>query len=219
MVTRLSRAVWPILLLAFATSCARSGPGVTHGEVRARAAAQDRAIIRTAMIRLAVREISPSVDELGRIAETVQGHVERVSATRDQGATLVLRVPSERLEATLDRISSLGDEKERTVTATDVTEQVADLEAALANNTALRDRLRTLLDRAKTVEEILAVEKELNRIQTLIDQQQARLDRISSQVALSRVTVHLERQRVLGPLGHVIRGIAWVVRKLFVLQD
>lgn len=40
----------------------------------------------------------------------------------------------------------------------------------------IRDRLRTPLERAKTVEELLEVERELARVQTEIDKQEGRLE-------------------------------------------
>lgn len=118
----------------------------------------------------------------------------------------------------MDAVAALGSEQGRTVEAVDVTEQYADLEARLRNDRALRDRLQQLLERAKDVEDVLAIEKELTRIQSEIETMQAQLDRLRSQVELSALTITLERRRILGPLGYASYGLWWAVSKLFVIR-
>ena len=100
-----------------------------------------------------------------------------------------------------------------------MTEQLADTEAALENARALRNRLRSLLDRATKVEEILKIETELSRVQTRIDQMEGQIKRLRSQVALSSITAALEKRRVLGPVGYALKGTFWALRKLFVLSE
>lgn len=94
----------------------------------------------------------------------------------------------------------------------------ADLTTRLTNNRALRDRLKLLLDRAKDVEDVLAIEKELTRIQSEVETMQATLDRLDSQIALSELSVTLQRRQILGPLGYVSYGLWWTISKLFVIR-
>jgi hypothetical protein len=177
-----------------------------------------RAVIRSASIRVSVRDPDSAASQVVLLVEGRGGYVEHSRTTRARGASLQIRVPSDQLSATLDEIAALGTEEQRETTARDVTEQLADLEAALANNRALRDRLRLLLERAGTVEEVLKVEAQLTRLQTEIDRQEGRVKRLRSEVDLSSVSVSLERRRILGPLGYVVKGVGWVVKKLFVIQ-
>jgi hypothetical protein len=178
-----------------------------------------RAIIRTASIRVSVRDPDVAASQVILLVEGRGGYVEHSRTTRERGASLQVRVPSDQLSATLDEIAALGNEQKRETTARDVTEQLADLEAALANNRALRDRLRQLLERAENVEEVLKVEAQLTRLQTEIDRQEGRVKRLRSDADLSSVSVSLERRRILGPLGYVVKGIGWVIKKLFVIQS
>jgi hypothetical protein len=201
-------------------------PGCTAGEGVARSVAgagaqapAERAIVRTASIRVTVGEVAAAVARVEQAVQARGGLVLEASTGEDSRAELRVRVPAGALDGFLDEVAALGDEEERRVTARDVTEEVADLEAALANNRALRERLRKLLARAKSVDEVLQVERELNRIQTEIDQQDGRLKRLRGEVELSAVTVELERRRILGPLGYAIRGAGWLIEKLFVIRD
>jgi len=210
-------------LLAVA-ACARAPmpmrlPETVTRQVDREAELSGRAIIRSASIRVSVRDPDFAASQVILLVEGRGGYVEHSRTTRERGASLRIRIPSDQLSDTLDEIAALGNEAQRETTARDVTEQLADLEAAAANNRALRDRLRLLLERAETVEEVLKVEAQLTRLQTEIDRQEGRVKRLRSEVDLSSVSVSLERRRILGPLGFVVKGIGWVVKKLFVIQS
>ena len=206
------------------SACARAPmptrlPATVARQVDREAELPGRAIIRSASIRVSVRDPDFAASQVTLLVEGRGGYVEHSRTTRERGASLRIRIPSDQLSTTLDEIAALGNEEQRETTARDVTEQLADLEAAAANNRALRDRLRLLLERAETVEEVLKVEAQLTRLQTEIDRQEGRVKRLRSEVDLSSVSVSLERRRILGPLGFVVKGIGWVVKKLFVIQS
>ena len=57
----------------------------------------------------------------------------------------------------MDRIAELGDERHRAGSTTDVTDQHADLAARLRSGRELRERLRALLERASSVEDVIAI--------------------------------------------------------------
>jgi hypothetical protein len=144
--------------------------------------------------------------------------VESSSQGSEGSAHLVLRVPSATLEATLDTLARFGRVERRSVAATDVTTEAQDLDARVVSLRATRDRLRQLLERAASVADIAAVEAQLSRVQQDLDSLEGRLKALRTDVALSALTVDLDRRHVLGPLGFVAAGLAWVVEKLFVLR-
>lgn len=179
----------------------------------------ERSIIRTGWVEVTVEDVPAATARVEALVEGEKGYVESSQISEERTATIRFRIPADSLDAALDRIAALGREKSRRVSAMDVTDQVADLEAALRNKRALRDRLRTLLDRATKVEDVLRIEVELGRLQTDIDQMEGQLERMRKQVALSTVTVELVRERVLGPFGYVGQGLAWLFEKAFVIRD
>ena len=65
---------------------------------------------------------------------------------------------------------------------------------------------------------MLAIEKELNRLQSEIETMQAQVDRLESQVKSSTLSIHLRRERILGPLGYLGYGLWWTLSKLFVIR-
>ena len=196
---------------------ARSGLAVAESHQQDFAGGE-RLLVRSGSLTLAVDDPAESAVEVTRRIEAAGGLVEHSNATSEHGVSLRARVPADRLDATLDAIAALGDEKHRSLSAADVTDQVSDLEARLRNNLALRDRLQTLLERADDVKDVLAIEKELNRLQAQIESMQARYDRLQKDVAMSVLSVQLEQARILGPLGYLGAGLAWALSKLFVIR-
>ncbi len=178
----------------------------------------DRQIIRTADLRVEVDDLEQAGERATAAVTSRDGFVESSYEAGEESLRLQFRVPAAALDGLLTDLEALGRVKHASVSSYDVTEQHADLKVRLANDVKLRDRLRQLLERASTVEEILAVEKELARVQTEVEALQGQLERLESQVSLSSVTLTLERKRILGPLGYLGYGIYWVVEKLFVIR-
>lgn len=177
-----------------------------------------RVILRTAWQTIGARDVRAAVTQVQAIAQSAGGFVESSSVAGDDGADVKLRIPSAGLDAAMDRIARVGSETSRRVFARDVTEEVVDLQAVLANKTALRDRLRALLAQAKDVKDIVAVEEQLTRLQGEIDSMEGRLKSIRAQADLSSLSVEIEPVRILGPVGYVLKGAWWVVEKLFVIR-
>jgi hypothetical protein len=206
-----------VLLLAVAcASTPESAPAAAQFS-RERQPSIDRKIIRSGELTVTVNAPLDSLADVQRIIEGAGGFLEW-SNTADAKVSLRCRVPAEKLDTIMDAFAALGSQESRSVSATDVTEQHADLSTRLKNDIALRDRLKHLLDRAKSVEDVLAIEKELTRIQSEVETMQASLDRLDSQVALSELTVTLQRRQILGPLGYVGYGLWWAISKLFVIR-
>jgi hypothetical protein len=67
------------------------------------------------------------------------------------------------LDPFLAALRRLGDVAQEGVSSADVTDEVVDLEARLTNMLAVRDRLRGYLDRAESLQDVVAVERELTR--------------------------------------------------------
>ena len=186
----------------------------------AEAPAQSRVIIRTGSIDVVVEEPELTAAKLSARVDQLGGYVSD-STLGEKSVFLAARVPSARLESFLDEVAEQGEVKSRSVSAQDVTETLADLQAEIDNLVALRDRLRVLLDKTTSVKEVLLVEQELTRVQTRLDSLVGRKQRIDQDVALSAVNVSLTEtpeRRILGPLGLLYKGVEWVAIKLFVIS-
>lgn len=178
----------------------------------------ERQVIRTSELTLTVSSSADASKESERLVRSAGGYLERSSNQDGDRVVLRCRVPAAQLDAILDSLSRLGTEAHRSVSAEDVTDEYADLDARLRTQIALRGRLQQLLDKAKDVPEILSIERELTRVQMEIESMQGRLDRMKSQVQLSVLTINLEPKRILGPLGYVGYGLYWITSKLIFIR-
>ena len=154
-------------------------------------AAQGRALIINVGLRIEVPE--GTVTEKAAIAQQVAsrhgGWVE-YSYVSEDGATISLRIPVPELEAALAELRQLGTLKSETRSATDVTDQLVDLDARLRNARAEEERLLEILEKATTVDEILMVEDRLSAVRERIERLEAMKKNLEEQVDYA--TVNLE---------------------------
>jgi hypothetical protein len=221
------------VLLALA-ACTRAG-SAPSSPVQARAGggeawsvgadgirAQDRLLVRRASLDVEVRDPTQFAERARTLTERLGGFVAHSSRTGngdpdDGQVQLVLRLPSDSLDAALDSLGALGKVRSRMVSSDDVTEQVVDLQARVTNLRASRDRLRQLVGQATAVADVVAVERELTRVQGELDALEARLEYLRSSVSLAEITVTARPALRLGPLGLLFGGVFRLVGALFVL--
>ncbi len=168
-----------------------------------------RAIVRNASIELVVDDGAAAVDAVAAQAILFGGHVATTALSRDEdgtvSGTLVLRVPAERLDELVDALDDLARSVPfRTIDEMDVTLELSDLDARLANLGAFEDELRTLLtevrERDGTVEGLVAVAAQLNAVRTEIDMFEGRRIQLADQVAMSTVFVSVSQARSTTPV-------------------
>lgn len=136
--------------------------------------------------------------------------------------SLTLKIPAEKYRPAIEEIRKLGKVKHESFQTEDITEAYYDSQVRLENAQKLQERLLELLKKAKTVQETIEVEKELNRVTSEIELQKSKLFRLENQIQFSILNVNLQekpKEKKLGPLGWVFYGIYKVVRFLFIIED
>lgn len=187
-----------------------AAPGGVVGEDAAKAAEPtgadasavvvDRSIIRTASVTIQAAAVRSAADRARAIAAAAGGAVTSEQTTIDPVdedrslATLVLRVPADRLDAVLTDLAELGDLRDQTQSAVDVTGEVVDLEARIATQRASIERVRLLLSKAESIGDVVIIESELTRREADLEALLSRQAALADQTAQSTVTLV-----VLGP--------------------
>lgn len=153
----------------------------------------DQRIIKTGEISIEVPDVTKALARVRAMAVQLGGYVGGSQAgTRDEAATLTLRIPADRFEDALTRLHELdGDVVAEGTSEQDVTSTVVDLEARIANLQASETQYRTLLGQAVKVEDILAVQTRLDDVRGQIEQLQAQHKELSGLADLSTLTVTL----------------------------
>lgn len=163
------------------------------GQPRGYAAPAEQRIIKTGQLTLEVQNVPAALAEVRGLAGEVGGYIGGSQAgTVDEAATLTLRIPAARFEETLARLHEMDVTLVSESTAeNDVTAQVVDLEARIANMESSEASYRALAERATAVEDILDVRTRLDEVRGEIEQMRAQLENVSGQADLSTLTVTL----------------------------
>jgi hypothetical protein len=155
----------------------------------------DRKIVQTASIRLQVRQVGESFEEVGRIATASGGFVASSSFSYQgdvQVASVTIRVPADRYQSVLSEIRGLAVRVDAEGSnASDVTEEYSDLGARLRSLEATEAQLFQLLGRANSVNEILLVQDRLNGVRTEIERVKGRMNLLDKLSDMATITVHL----------------------------
>lgn len=165
-------------------------PTGQSGSSSAQPSKTERVLVYTARVRMAVFQVQESIEKALKITQDAGGYM----SERHEDA-LVIRVPAAKFDEVMEKMLVMGNVLSRHVRVQDVTEEYLDLMLRLKNARLMRDRMAQLLAAAKTVEETLKVEKELNRISTDVERLEGRLKWLRDQVAYSTITIDFSAQR------------------------
>ena len=154
----------------------------------------EQMVIRRASLQIIVEDVQETIKRI-EDAATLLGGVIASSNSSDNEAlgisgTMQIRVPSEHLTTLLDAIK-FGAIRvpNESVNSSDVTEEYIDLTARLQNLELTEAQLSKLMDKAKTIEDILNVQRELTTIRGQIESLAGRTKYLETNVAMSVVYV------------------------------
>lgn len=159
----------------------------------------ERKVIQTAYLVLEIEKLDTAIDFLLKAVKECGGFIQSSNMFRQEslrGAHYTLRIPVNRFDNVLAQLEKLGDVENKGTTGQDVTEEYVDVDARCRNLVRQEERLLDILEQAKTVEDILKVEGQLERVRGEIEALTGRLRFLDNQVELSTVNVELrERPR------------------------
>jgi len=155
-------------------------------------------LVKTAQVTLTVDSVKQSIAKVTAIARQQQGDLLGLQdqIPPDQGirhtASLQLRVPSAKLDATLNALTALGTVQQQAITAEDVSTQLVDFQARLRNLRNTEAMLLKIMTRSGGISDVLKVSQELSNVRSQIEQIDAQFTDLSNRVAYSVVNVNLE---------------------------
>lgn len=167
---------------------------------------QDRLIIRNATLTLTVDDVAARLSAITALADEFGGWV--VSSNSSAGAdervlraTVVLRIPAERLNDALTRIKDgVASVDSESVTGEDVTQQYVDSTSRLRNLEAAERQLQEIMRTAQDTEDVLAIFDQLTRIRGEIESLRGQIQYFEQASAFSAITVTLNATPVTPPI-------------------
>ncbi|HAV78315.1 MAG TPA: hypothetical protein DCX53_13290 [Anaerolineae bacterium] len=160
----------------------------------------NRMIVKNADIRLLVEDTNTAIDRTTQIVGDSGGYIvssrvwyQDYAEYQLKYASVTLGVPVDEFEKVLSRLRGLAIEvRDETASGEDVTDQYVDLQSQLTNLEATRERVKSFLDDAKTVDEALRINQELSNLDAQIEQIKGRMNYLNDRSAFSTITITLE---------------------------
>lgn len=153
-----------------------------------------RDVISTASMSIEVDVVPEAAASVRMIAVAHGGFIENLSTSgvgNRQSASITVRVPQDRFDATVEQLSRLGDVPSQDISSEDVTEEFIDLKARLNASTREEQSLLSLLERADSVADVLGIERELTRVRSQIERLQGQINFLQSRIDLSTIHISL----------------------------
>jgi hypothetical protein len=160
---------------------------------QANAPVQERKLVQTARLEMLVKDPLEAISRARSVATGTGGFTGQEDSSGDR-ASITLQIPADRFDSAIEQLVQLGKPTVQHKQATDVTEQVVDLDARLATQRASVDRMRVLLGKAQSVGEIAQIESELTKRESDLESLQGRRDALGTKVALSTVTLQVTKE-------------------------
>ncbi|CAN5821583.1 hypothetical protein BH24CHL6_BH24CHL6_02120 [soil metagenome] len=153
-------------------------------------------IVYTGRLKLEVAEIEPVVDAATSVVVGLGGYVagsQEQNTAAQQSASVTYRVPAARWTEAIRALRALALRvvNEHTESA-EVTAQVVDLDARIANLRASEAALQEIMTRAGTIDDVLKVQRELASVRGQIEQLTASRDQLRDQASYGTLAVTFE---------------------------
>jgi hypothetical protein len=155
----------------------------------------ERKIVMTAHVRVRVENLNEADSFVKDLMKKYNAYASSTDIN-DNSRNYSIRVPSSAYKAAIDEINSMGRLLGRSESAEDVTLRYYDLEGRLATKKELLKTFQSYLGKAKTIEEILSVEKRISELQYEIEGTGKELRNLTNRIDYATIDLS-----VLGPIA------------------
>ena len=182
-------------------------PGSTGAAAQVRLVDLGNRIVRTATVELEVGQdrlndtINRATDVVTRAKGIYVGSSTSVPGDDAASGQVSFRVPVDAFEPVLRELKGLGTYRGEQSSTEDVTNQYVDLNGQLAAWRAQERVYLRLLDRAKSIADVIAVQNQLQQVQSNIERLQGQLNHLEDQSSFSTIVLHLSEPGAAGPAG------------------
>ena len=158
-----------------------------------------RKLIRTVWLDMETTDFDSSLQSVHEKISALEGYTEQSEVTGSRlnyagepilrHASMTVRIPTKHLEAFLQAAQASGNIVSQSETTEDVTLQYSDVESRKKSLEIEQERIWALLEKAESLESVIALEERLSEIRYELESLEARLRLYNNQVEYS--TVHL----------------------------
>lgn len=169
----------------------------------------NRKLIKTVDMTVETREYDTLMASLTEQIREFDGYVENMntyngsmysSYRSDRSADMTLRIPQDKLDEFLNRVSDISNVVRRSDRVEDVTLQYVDLSSHKEALQTEQTRLLELLEQAESIEDIIVIEERLSKVRYQIESMESQLRTYDNKVSYSTVYLRIEEVRELTPV-------------------
>lgn len=148
-------------------------------------------LIKTAYVSVEVKEYKQYTSYLGNVLQQYKAYITAEEETNNNYTlenSYTIRVPVEKFDALMKKLGTTENIiTEKRITTEDVSAEVVDTKARLETKKAVRQQYLNLLGKAKNMQEVIEIQKEINSITEEAEATAARIKYLSNQAAYSTV--------------------------------
>jgi len=202
-----------------------SGDEVTFAELDTTEMTKDLMVVKTADVSYEVEDVDKATDEVVTVVSKYNAFILDSHKYKDEYgfnySTVTVRIKPEYFEKAIKDLHE-GVEGELTneqITGEDVTAEYVDLKARLDNKLEVQRRFNEYLDtQTQSLNDIITVERELERIGEDVERLKGELRYLENRVALSTITVNVQEPSaptIPGGKRTFWEDIKWAFRVMF----
>lgn len=162
-------------------------------------------LIREASLDLEVKNVNATLDSLRILLKRFDAYAageRQDKSARGVQMTMKIKVSEKAFEAMLKNIELLGEKvSDRSVTMKDVTREFTDLNVRLASKKEVESRYRQILQQAKSVKDMLAIEEQLGSAREEIESMEAELKYMRHRLAYCTIDLSFTQHHDEPPTG------------------
>jgi hypothetical protein len=160
--------------------------------------ASDRKIIKTGRISFQTDDLEEKSYEIKKLIKSYNAYI--TNEYKDKYTNKIeqrfeVKIPADKFDDFVVEVEKIaGKVESRSINSEDITDQYIDTESRLKNKKKLEERYLELLDKAKNINEILQIERELNNIRSDIESAEALLQSYDKRVAYSTLNIDIYKE-------------------------
>lgn len=166
---------------------------------------QDAKLIRRAYLQIQTETFDQAVEALEKMVQECGGYFQNASveggSLRNQSASrwgnYTIRLPQEQFDTFLGRTGELGYVTSQSESSENVSQQYYDTEARLKAQRTKQERLLSLLEKADSMETIVALEDALSEVEYEIESLTTSLNEYDSLISYSTIELTLDEVKTI----------------------
>ena len=153
-------------------------------------------------------------DSIDRIIKTYDGFYFYQNENRNsynnkdyRTFSISFKVPSDQFDSAISQLKNIGEIAHMSINSQDLTTQYIDIDKEIEAKTDMKKDLESLLENAKTTDEILKVKRQINDLAMQIESLQKQKTNINRQTDYSRITITLTEKNGVTDTFYEFTGI------------